>query len=88
MRNFDDWLGECRAALSQAERLSAQLARSGGGEALRLGDLRFRIANLRAAIEALDALRTTGPASETAAIHPDWRKFASRSPWCEPMRDD
>lgn len=83
MSDIDTWIGECRLALAQAERLSAQLARLPGGAALRLGELTIRIANLRAAIEALDAMRdlTTVPPKQ---LHPNWINPPGPSPWCAP----
>lgn len=84
MSDIDSWIGECRAALAQAERLSAQLGRLRGGEALRLGELTVRIANLRAAIEALDAMNALTAPPRPRQIHPDWINPPGPSPWCAP----
>lgn len=84
MADIDSWIDECRAALAQAERLSAQLERLHAGNSLRLGELTARIANLRAAIEALDAMRTLAAPSRPQQIHPDWINPPGPSPWCAP----
>jgi hypothetical protein len=83
MSDLDQWITECRGALAQAERLAAQLARLQGREALRLGKLQGRIANLRAAIEALDAMRALG-VTEAVPDYPRWMSPANCSPWCAP----
>ena len=84
MAQIDSWVDECRAALAQAERLSAQLGRLCGEQILGLGELSARIARLRAAVETLDAMRgldLTAPSG--TQLPPEWMKPA-RSPWCPP----
>lgn len=84
MSDIGKWLSECRAALAQAERLSAGLSRLGGSEQLQLAKLRRRIADLRSAIDTLDALRAAIGDPGPAESHPEWMGICDPTPWCAP----
>lgn len=81
MSEMDDWVGECRAALAQAERLAVQLGRIDGGTAMQLDVFARRIATLRAAIEALEASCGLAAPPEPTTLTPKWMLSAG-SPWC------